>query len=103
MPHDAGFPDPTSNAPPSRPNAPPVAGRIDPPAPPPEPPAPPPALSAPPDLGALLRCLRHRWMAAVALGVPLAAAAALGAWLLLSPKFTAASQFRVLADGGGLL
>jgi capsular exopolysaccharide synthesis family protein len=103
MPQDAGFPEPTSNVPPSRPNVPPVAGRIEPPAPAREPLPPPPALSASPDLGALLRCLRHRWMAALALGVPLAAAAALAAWLLLSPKFTAASQFRVLSENHGPL
>ena len=94
MPQDAGFPDPTPNAPRSRPDADPVVGRIDPPAGYADPP-PPSCLTAGPDLGALLRSLRHRWMAAVAFGVPLALIAAAAAWFLLSPKYTAFAQFHV--------
>src|SRR5438270_91017 len=96
MPQDAGFPDPTPNAPKHRPDGEPVAGRIDPAGYAAEQ-APPPALTAGPDLTALVRSLRHRWMAAVALGLPLACLAAAAAWFLLSPKYTAFSQFRVLA------
>jgi capsular exopolysaccharide synthesis family protein len=101
MPHDAGFPEPTSNPP--RPAPPPVAGRIEPTLvlPPPEPAPPPPALTAGADLGTLLRCLRVRWMGAVALGVPLAALAAAAAWFLLSPKYTATSQINVQVKEGG--
>jgi capsular exopolysaccharide synthesis family protein len=94
MPQDAGFPDPTPHS--SRPHSDgsSVAGRIDPLVCYPEP-APPPGLTAAPDVGALLRALRHRWMAAVAFGLPLAALAAAAAWFLLSPKYTAFAQYRV--------
>ncbi len=95
MPQDAGFPDPTPKSPRSRPEPDPVAGRIDPALFGAD--AAPPALTAPPDLHALLRALRRRWMAAVAFGLPLACLAAAAAWLLLSPKYTAFSQFRVLS------
>jgi capsular exopolysaccharide synthesis family protein len=96
MPQDAGYPDPTPNPHKPRPDGPPVAGRVDPIALYDDP-TPPPALTASPDLGALLRSLRHRWMAAVAFGLPLAALAAAAAWYLLSPKYTGFAQFRVLA------
>src|SRR5262245_11184411 len=95
FPHDAAFPDPTGTPPPARREPHPVAGRIEPAAPAPEPAGPPPGLSAAPDLGALLRALRRRWMVAAALGVPLALAAAAAAWTLLTPRYTAFSQFRV--------
>jgi polysaccharide biosynthesis transport protein len=96
MPQDAGFPDPIPNVPKSRFESEPVAGRIDPLVYYPES-APPPALTASPDIGSLLRSLRHRWMAAVAVGLPLACLAAAAAWFLLSPKYTGFAQFRVLA------
>jgi capsular exopolysaccharide synthesis family protein len=98
IPQDAGFPEPTPNAPAVRPAVGPVIGRIDPQGYyPPEPMRVPAGLTAPPDLGGLLQALRHRWMAAVALGVPLAAAAAIAAWMLLAPKSTAFVVFRVLS------
>src|ERR1700722_11986718 len=96
MPQDAGFPDPIPNNPKSRSDGDPVVGRIDPLVYYAEPAAPP-ALSAGPDIGALLRALRQRWMAAIAFGLPLACLAAAAAWFLLSPKYTGFSQFRVLA------
>jgi capsular exopolysaccharide synthesis family protein len=96
MPQDAGFPDPIPNTSKARPDGPPIAGRVDPFMCSAEP-APPAALTAAPDLGALLRALRRRWMAAIALGLPLAFIAAVAAWFLLSPKYTGFSQFRVLS------
>src|ERR1700722_14365246 len=77
MPQDAGFPEPTS-PPPPRPATNPIAGRIEPPAPAPRPanPSAPPALSAAPDLGALLRALRRRWLAAAVLSLLIGGAAA---------------------------
>jgi capsular exopolysaccharide synthesis family protein len=97
LPHDAGVPDPTSNVPPNRPDGNPVAGRIEPAVPlkPRDPVGPPPALSSPPDLRALLHALRRRWFAALTLGGGLAVVAALAAWFLLSPKYTAFSMLRV--------
>ena len=102
MPHDAGFPEPTSDLPP-RAVPPPVAGRIEPTLllSPPEGAPPPAALTAGPDLAALLRCLRHRWMGATALGIPLALLAAAAAWFFLSPKYTATAQINVQAREGG--
>jgi capsular exopolysaccharide synthesis family protein len=79
-----------------------VAGRIEPNIPPSEA-ALPPGLSAVPDLGALLRALRRRWIAAVSLGGSLAVVAALAAWFLLSPKYTAFAKIRVASDDGNLL
>jgi capsular exopolysaccharide synthesis family protein len=96
MPQDAGFPDPTPNSHKPRPEGEPVIGRVDPIAFYDEPAAPA-GLTKGPDLGALLRSLRHRWMAAAAFGLPLAALAAAAAWFLLTPKYTAFAQFRVLA------
>jgi capsular exopolysaccharide synthesis family protein len=58
-------------------------------------PTPPPALAAGPDLRALLGALARRWLLAMVLGGTLAAAAAVGAWLLLSAKYTAFAQLRV--------
>jgi capsular exopolysaccharide synthesis family protein len=95
MPQDAGSPDPTPNSPRPRQDGSPIAGRVDPFAGYYTEPAPPPALTAKPDVGALLRALRHRWMAAVAFGLPLAALAAAAAWFLLTPKYTAFAQYRV--------
>jgi capsular exopolysaccharide synthesis family protein len=100
MSHDAGLPDPTRPLP-GRRDAESVAGRIEPPVGPaaevPEVGLPP-GLSAAPDLGALLRALRRRWVAAVCLGGGLAAVAALAAWYLMSPKYTAFARVRVLYD-----
>lgn len=103
MPQDAGFPEPTPNPHKPRPNVEPVAGRVEPIAFYDEPAAAPAGLTKGPDLGALLRSLRHRWMAAVAFGLPLAALSAAAAWYLLSPKFTGFAQYRVLAMAPSLL
>jgi capsular exopolysaccharide synthesis family protein len=107
MPHAAGSRDPASNPPPTRREPNPVAGRIE-PAPGPLPPLPPeadlpPALSAAPDAGALLRALGRRWVAAVCLGGGLAVIAALTAWFLLSPKYTAFARIRVRVEQEQLL
>jgi capsular exopolysaccharide synthesis family protein len=45
-----------------------------------------------------MRGLRRRWVAAVCLGGGLAAAAAVAAWMLMSPKYTAVARVRVLYD-----
>jgi capsular exopolysaccharide synthesis family protein len=45
----------------------------------------------------LLHGLRRRWFAALTLGGALAAVAAVAAWYLMSPKYTAVSQLKVLA------
>src|SRR5947209_14568008 len=96
MPQDAGFPDPPGNPPPGRRDSNPIAGRIDLPAvPAPDAAPPPPGLSAAPDLQSLLQALRRRWVAAVTLGGTLACIAALAAWFLLSPKYTAFARLRV--------
>jgi capsular exopolysaccharide synthesis family protein len=98
-PHDASTPEPTSPRPAARREPPPVAGRIEPAAPslPPLPPESdlPAALSSAPDAGALLRALRRRWVAAVCLGGTLAAIAAVSAWFLMSPKYTAFARVKV--------
>jgi capsular exopolysaccharide synthesis family protein len=97
-PHDQSFPEPTGNMPSHRPEARAVAGRIEKPAPPPAWEAgPAPALSGAPDLKALLHGLRRRWFAAFTLGTTLAVIAAATAWYLMSPKYTAVSQLKVLA------
>ncbi|HZU35886.1 MAG TPA: Wzz/FepE/Etk N-terminal domain-containing protein, partial [Gemmataceae bacterium] len=97
-PHDQSYPEPTSNLPAGRPESRAIAGRIDrattalawda---------APAPALSGTPDLKTLLHGLRRRWFAAFILGTTLAALAAAIAWYLMSPKYTAVAQLRVLA------
>jgi capsular exopolysaccharide synthesis family protein len=103
-PHDAARPDPREELARRRePSA--VAGRLAPPSAllPREPQAAPPGLSAAPDLPALLRALRRRWMTAVALAIPFAALAAVGAWFLMTPKATAFSLIRVAYDPPKLL
>ena len=94
LPQDAGYPEPTSNTPPSQPEARPIAGRID-PAYNPAPETAPPGLSSGPDFGSLLRSLRRRWMAAATLGAILAVVAGMAAWYFMSPKYTAFAQVRV--------
>ncbi len=59
---------------------------------------PPPGQSAGPDAATLLKSLKRRWLLAVSLGTVLAAAVAVGAWVLLEPKFTATALLRVLAQ-----
>src|SRR4051794_15932256 len=98
FPHDAGHPDPLGPPPPARRDLRPVAGRVEPHGPAPDGPPPPASLSAGPDLGALVQALRRRWMVAAALGVPLALAAAVAAWTLLTPRYTAFAQFKVSYD-----
>ncbi len=107
-PHDASLPEPTSNRPQPRRETVPVAGRIDPVLPPPAPPEGnlPPGLSSGPDAWAILRALRRRWIAVICLGGTLAGIAAVAAWFLLSPKYTAFARLRVayqrpkLGEGG---
>jgi succinoglycan biosynthesis transport protein ExoP len=95
-PHDASLPEPTSQRPRTRRDDVAVAGRIEPAAPPAPPESNlPPGLSSGPDAWAILRALRRRWVAAVCLGGTLAALAAVGAWFLLSPKYTAFARIRV--------
>jgi capsular exopolysaccharide synthesis family protein len=55
----------------------------------------PPGLSSAPDAGALLRALRHRWVAAVCIGGTLAAVVGAGAWYLMTPDFTAFAKVQV--------
>jgi capsular exopolysaccharide synthesis family protein len=98
FPHDAGHPESFGTPPPGRREPKPVAGRIEPSALPSPDTAPPPGLSAAPDLVALLRSLQRRWMLATALGIPLALVAAVAAWTLLTPRYTAFSQFKVSYD-----
>src|SRR5436305_1010102 len=57
----------------------------------------PPALVATPDTRALLKALGRRWFVALSLGLVCAAGAALAAWFLLSPRYTAFAQVRVEA------
>lgn len=98
IPHDAGAPEPLPTPARSRNGGNPILGRIEPTELPSEWTAgQPPALTAAPDVGSLVRALRQRWMAALAIGLPLAALAAAAAWFLLSPKYTAFAQFRVLS------
>jgi capsular exopolysaccharide synthesis family protein len=97
LPRDAQVPE--SGRRPAAP-PPPVAGQIGRPA---EAPlrgrapvaARPAALSSGPDLPALLKALQRRWLLALALGLLLAPAAAAGAWLLLSAKYTAFAQLHI--------
>ncbi|HEX5270016.1 MAG TPA: polysaccharide biosynthesis tyrosine autokinase [Gemmataceae bacterium] len=75
----------------------PVAGVVAPPAPrlrtaPAQRPA---ALSSSPDLPAILKSLRRRWLLAAGLTLLLAPAAAVGAWFLLSAKYTAFAQIHM--------
>src|SRR5262245_29736605 len=104
-PHDAGFPEPLGNPPPARRDPPRVAGRIEPTTPSfgRDAAAAAPALWAPPDLPALLRALRCRWMAAAAISLPLAVAAAVGVWYLMTPKVTAFALIRVAYEPPKLL
>jgi succinoglycan biosynthesis transport protein ExoP len=95
MPQEAGLPDPNG-----RPEPNPVAGRIEPAQRDAYPPAP--ALSSAPTAGDLLRALRRRWMTALALGGTLAAIAGVAVWYLMTPKYTAFAQIRVLSVPPGL-
>ena len=55
----------------------------------------PPALSAAPDAFTLLKALKRRWPVALLLGLIVAAGTGIGAWFLLTPKFTVFSQLHV--------
>jgi capsular exopolysaccharide synthesis family protein len=83
------MPEPSSK---SNPEQRPIAGRIEPNVAEATPPP-----GATPEFGSMMRSLRRRWMAAAVLGGLCATVAGLAAWLLLSPKFTAAAQVRVLS------
>jgi capsular exopolysaccharide synthesis family protein len=95
MPQEASFPEPSKRPPAERPEPNPVAGRIE--AALREPLAPAPALASTPTVPDLLRALRRRWMTALALGGTLAAVAAVAVWYLMTPKYTAFAQIRVLS------
>jgi capsular exopolysaccharide synthesis family protein len=76
----------------------PVAGRVANPAAPQSrvtPPAQPAALSSGPDLATLLKALQRRWLRVVALGLLLAPASAIVAWILLSARCTAFAQIHM--------
>ncbi len=96
LPRDANKPDPTRR-PAAQPL--PVAGHVGPTAPRPRtvPAARPAALSSAPDLPAILKALRRRWLLAAGLTLLLAPAAAVGAWFLLSAKYTAFAQIHMAA------
>jgi capsular exopolysaccharide synthesis family protein len=64
---------------------------------------PPPNQPTGPDAATLLKSFKRRWLLAVSLGTVLAAAAAVGAWFLLEPKFTAVAWLRVLSHDTSLL
>ena len=100
LPRDAQAPEPASNPPqtrrnpsaaPGRPHVVPMStshgrsGSIIRPT----------ALSSGPDLFGLLRALQRRWLLVLGLGVVLAPAAAIGAWLLLSARGTAIITIRI--------
>ncbi len=61
---------------------------------------PPPNQPAGPDAATLFTSFKRRWLLAVSLGTVLAAAAAVGAWFLLEPKFTATAWLRVATPTG---
>jgi capsular exopolysaccharide synthesis family protein len=92
MPQEAGFPDPNNRPP----DPAPIAGRIEAAQREAYPPAP--ALSSTPTVGDLLRALRRRWTMALALGGTLAAIAGVAVWYLMTPKYTAFAQIRVLSN-----
>lgn len=98
-PTNPAFPDPTPQPPGARtPN--PIAGRIEPtpgpgPGRPPYTETPPAGLNSGPDMKALLRSLSRRWMLATVLSILLGGAAAVAAWILLTPEFSAFAQIRV--------
>src|SRR6266581_1961722 len=92
LPRDAQLPE-SSRRPAAPP--PPVAGQVGRATDAAPPPARPAVLSSGPDLPALLKALQRRWLLAAALGLLLAPAAAAGAWLLLSAKYTAFAQLHV--------
>src|SRR5262245_11919906 len=89
----AGLPEPTHPVPAGAAESNPIAGRIDPGL---VHEGTPPGLAATPDIGALLRCLRRRWMTAFSVGVLLAGTAAATAYSVLSPSYTSFAQIRVL-------
>ncbi len=93
IPQEAGLPEPSHRPPADRQELKAVAGRIEAAVRDSYPQAP--ALSATPGVGELLRALRRRWMAAVALGGTLAAIAAVAVWYLMTPDYTAFAQIRV--------
>jgi capsular exopolysaccharide synthesis family protein len=100
IPHDAGHPDPSNPLPPTPTprDLNPVAGRVGESARTPrlQPSLPPPAaLSATPDVWSLLVALRQRWISAVLLGGLLSTVAAVGIWILLTPKATAFAKLKV--------
>jgi polysaccharide biosynthesis transport protein len=96
MPQEANHPEPGHRKPAVEQTEPTVvAGRIEAALRDSYPPAP--ALSSSPSLGDLLRVLRRRWMTALALGGTLAAIAAVAVWYLMTPKYTAFAQIRVLS------
>jgi capsular exopolysaccharide synthesis family protein len=63
----------------------------------------PPGLAAAPDTRALLKALARRWFLALSLGLVCAAGAALAAWSLLSPRYTAFAEVRVAAQRDQIL
>jgi succinoglycan biosynthesis transport protein ExoP len=95
--HDPSYPNQPGRQPPGRRGLgrEVVAGRIEPADPYPVEEPTPPGLSSTPDLKSILRALRRRWIAAVCLGGGLAAVAAIAAWCLLSPKYTAEAKIRI--------
>jgi polysaccharide biosynthesis transport protein len=95
MQQNAATPEPSIPMPQASPEPPPIAGRIETIVETPRP-TPPPGLSANPDMKALLRALRRRWMVAFSLGLVLSGVAAVLAYFLLTPAYTAFAQIRVL-------
>jgi polysaccharide biosynthesis transport protein len=105
IPQNPGLPEPAGKEPePTRGDGLPrayVPGRAAEPVAPPTRgggPSAPPALSSGPDLRALVDALGRRWLLATVLGGTLAAAAATGAWFLLSAKYTAFAQLRIASN-----
>jgi capsular exopolysaccharide synthesis family protein len=98
LPRDAQVPE-SGRRPAAQPT--PIAGQVgrvtEPPRGRAAPQARPAALSSGPDLPALLKALQRRWLLALGLSLLLAPAAAAGAWLLLSAKYTAFAQLHLAA------
>src|SRR5947209_2560842 len=95
-PSNPNFPDPNSGQPGNPQDTPPVAGRID--------PAMwvqhvdatlPPALQSAPDVRTLLQALKRRWVTAACMGITLGGIAAVAAWFLLSPQYTAEAKIQI--------
>ncbi len=99
-PRDAHLPEPVSIPHPARRAAPrPQTTSVPRAAPSPRPAS----LSSSPDLPALLRALQRRWLLALGLSLLLVPAAGVGAWVLMSPRYTAFAQLHIASVQPGLL